>query len=145
MTFFLLDKVVCQLADGIGVLLSAGVEVVLVFLESTGTARGFFAVWGLEDLAPSSVVAFCLTGCYVVGLLCSALFRTVIACFNFVNLLATFMFDTLPSMNMASGCIVYGSTHVSLAYRGSKGSENWCMNMWALCTVEFSRMTSCGP
>ena len=91
--------------------MSAGVDVVLVRLEFAGTARGFLTVWGLEDPTPSSVVAFRLTGCCVLGLLYSALFRTVIACFNFVNMLATFVFVTLPSMNMASTFIVSGSTY----------------------------------
>src|ERR1700737_3045561 len=108
------DGVVCRLSDGGGVSLSAGVLGVLVRLESTGTGRGFLTVWGLDDPAPSSVVALRLTGC-VLALACSALLRTVIACFNFVNLLATFVLVTLPSMNMASGLIVSGSTQVSLA------------------------------
>ena len=138
----LADGVVCRLAEGIGVLLSAGVEVVLVLLESAGTSRGFLTYWGLEDPAPSSVVAFCLTGCCAFGLFCNALLKTVIACFNFVNLLATLVFDVLPSMKMASGFMVSGSTHVSLAYKGSKASVNWCMNMCTFCTAEFSRMTS---
>lgn len=94
------DKVVCQHLDGVAVSLSAGVVVVLVFLESIGTTCGFLTVWGLEDPTLSSVIAFRFIGCYVLGLLCNALFRAVVACFNFLNLLATIVFDALPSMNM---------------------------------------------
>ena len=104
-------------------MLSVEVVVVLVLRGCGGarTAHGFLTVWGLEDPAPSSVVAFRLTGCWGLGLLCSVLFRIVIACFNFVNLLATLVFDTLASMNIASGFIVLGSTHVSLGVFGVEG------------------------
>ena len=112
---------VCRLPEGVVVLLSPGVVVVLVLRESARTTRGFLTVWGLDDPAPSSVGAFRLTGCWGLVLLCSALFRTVIACFNFVNLLATLVFDTLASMNIASGFIVLGSTHVSLGVFGVEG------------------------
>ena len=141
-SLLLLEGVVWRLEDGVGVPLSAGVAVVLVLRESAGTARGFLIVCGLDDPAPSSAVAFRLTGCCDFGLLCKALFRTVTACLSFTNLLATLVFETLPSINMASGFIASGSMQDSLTYCASNGCWIWCMNMWTFCSAEFSRMTS---
>ena len=58
----LFEGVDWRLLDGIGVLLTVGVAVCVVLLESNGTGRGFLTEKGLEDLAPSSVVDFRLTG-----------------------------------------------------------------------------------
>ena len=68
--------------------------------------------------------------CCDLDLLCWALFIALIACLSFVNLLTTFVFEMLPSMKMDSGFITSGSMQESLTYKGSNGSENWCMNMW---------------
>ena len=135
-----------RLPDGVGVADTVGVAdgdgVGVVLLEFAGTGRGFLTVWGLDDPAPSSAVDLRLTPCAAFGLLWMALFSNVIACFSLVNLLATFVFDTLVSMKMVSGLMTSGSTQVSLACVASKGSVIWCMNMCACCTAAFSRTTS---
>ena len=111
----LLDGVVCLLPDGVGVPLSAGVADGVALLESAGTGLGFLTDSGLDEPAPSSVVAFRLTVCWLFVFVCRSLLSTLTAFFSFTNRLATFVLDTLSSMKIDAGLTTSGSTHVSFA------------------------------
>lgn len=113
------DVVIYLLFDDIGVSLSTGVAIRVFLLESPSWPPHYLRSRWLW-----------------------ALLIALITCFAFVNILATFVFNILPSINMDSDFITSSSTQDFFAYTRSNGLENWCMKIWTVCTANFLRITS---